>query len=357
MNLEIFGFNSYFDAARQKNGWQFSEIGRVMSESREIYSVQTEEGILQSEITGKIRYSADSRLDLPAIGDWVLVSKLSDGEGVIRDIFPRKTIFGRRAIGASGNTSHFDQQIIATNIDTAFIVMAADRDFNLNRLERYLVLVLEQSINAVVILNKIDLMEAAEVDLLCEQIKSRHDSVSIFCCSAVDESGLDQLEDVINPGQTFCFVGSSGVGKSTLINYFAGKSVQKTQGVGLGTSRGKHTTTKREMVLLDNGSIMIDTPGMRQIGMIDAENGISNVYSDIELLISSCKFTDCLHANEPGCAIRAALESGELDPKKWKNYRKIQKEASHYKRISAQKQLKHKQVGRKSSKMLKQNYA
>lgn len=354
MNLEKFGYNDFYETARLENGWQKSEVARVISDCREIYTVQKANETFQAQLTGRFRFTAESRMKLPAIGDWVAIKELSQGEAIIHGLFPRKTVLARMGIVSKDfGASHGGAQIIAANVDTAFIVMAANRDFNLNRLDRYLALTFNEGINAVVVMNKADLIASSELEDLKQQILSRHPFVKVIESSAISKLGLDRLEAEVKPGKTFCFVGSSGVGKSTLINYFAGKEILKTQEIGGGTSRGKHTTTKREMLVLENGSLLIDTPGMRLIGMTEADVGLSSLYDDIEELILHCRFNDCKHAKEPGCKVMEALETGDLCPDKWKNYQKLQRETQWYQRSASQKRQKAKTFAKQCAKIIK----
>ena len=353
MNLEKFGYNNFFEPTRQEKKWEFKNIARVISDCRELYLVQTSDELLQAEITGKLRYTAVSRSDFPTVGDWVVINKLSEGEAIIHELFPRKTILARKAINPNDRADYSDMQIIAANVDKAFIVVAANRDFSINRVDRYLALTLDQGIEPIVVLNKCDLIDESELDSLITQFTTRNPFVTLIKSSALSHEGLDDIRSELKPARTFCFIGSSGVGKSTLLNYFAGETVMKTQNIGIGTDRGKHTTTKRELVILENGALLIDTPGMRQIGVTDVQDGIANLFEDIEALVEKCKFSDCKHESEPGCAIRAALVANELDEDKWINYQKLQREAKHYGRTAAQKRSDAKEFAKHCARVMK----
>lgn len=302
-------------------------LGRVLEEHRNLYKIITESGKIVGQISGKMKYEAIDRLDYPAVGDWVALDRLGDKEGnaIINGVLTRKSKFSRKI---AGKTS--EEQIIAANIDVLFICMALNYDFNLQRLERYTSLAWNSGATPVVILTKADLCD--DVDEKIEDVMGAAPGVEIHAVSAINDLGLEQVETYVEFGKTVSFVGSSGVGKSTLINHILGFESQETGGIREDDDKGRHTTTYRELVLAPNGGILIDTPGMREIHLLDDTDGIESSFSDIEELARKCKFSDCEHENEPGCAVREALESGELSERRFGNYLKLKREVEFMER-------------------------
>ena len=299
-------------------------IARVIVEYRGAYKVKNENGEYLAKVTGKQMFDASSREDYPAVGDWVLVTELGAEQAVINSVLPRKTIIKRKHIGKN------ETQIIATNIDVAFVVESVDRDFNLNRFERYSAIAKDGGVKPVIVLNKIDLISKEELDIKLGQIKNRFNDVDFIPTSIVTDEGLSELRMYLKKGKTYCFLGSSGVGKSSLINKLLGKDIIKTENISLGNNKGKHTTTNREMYFLESGGIVIDNPGMREVGMTDTNVGIDNLFNEITTLAKKCKFVDCTHIHEPGCEILSALKSGKLHKDKYSNYINLKKETEFY---------------------------
>jgi ribosome biogenesis GTPase len=313
---------------------------RVISEYKGAYRVKNENGEFLARVTGKRIFDALSREDYPAVGDWVVIEELAESQAVIKEILPRKTIIKRKQIGKEA------VQIIATNIDVAFIIESVDRDFNLNRFERYFAIAKDGGVKPVIILNKIDLISKEELDIKLEQIKNRFDNVDVIVTSIVTKEGLNELKNYMENGKTYCFLGSSGVGKSSLINKLLGRDVIKTENISTSTGKGKHTTTNREMYFLKNGAVVIDNPGMREIGMADASTGVDNLFDDIIALAKSCKYVDCTHTHEPGCNVLFALKFGKLDKEKYLNYISLKGEVEHYEMSELEKREKDKQFGK-----------
>lgn len=294
---------------------------RVISQERDLYRVKSEKGEIFAEVSGKFRYEAGTVSDYPAVGDYVLVNwPDDDSRGVITALFPRKNCFMRKAAG-----NEHREQVVAANVDYVFICMSLNNDYNLRRLERYLSIAWDSGSTPVVILTKADLCESVELKILeVEQIAIGTDVVAVS--SYLND--FEKIYEYVKPGKTVAFLGSSGVGKSTLINRLLGEDIIKTQGLR-DDDKGRHTTTHREIIELCNGAFVIDTPGMRELGMWDSEAGIDTAFSDIEELACNCRFGDCTHTGEPGCAVRQAIEEKTLDSGRFDSYLKLKKENSY----------------------------
>lgn len=302
----------------------FQELGkaalipaRVAEEMTSCYRVFAADGSYISELAGRIRYLADGRSDYPAVGDWVAIRpRAAEGRARIECILPRKTILARKAAGRA-----VDQQILATNLDTVFVVTSLNRDFNTNRIERYLSIIWDSGASPVVLLNKADLCD--EPERYFQEAEGAALDVPVHILSAAEGIGLEALSQYVLRGRTAAFVGSSGVGKSTIINRLSGSVRQRVGSIRTDDDRGRHTTTSRQMLLLPDGGVVIDTPGMRELQLWDSEGGVSRVFSDVEELATECRFRDCTHQNEPGCNVKEAIEDGRLDSKRFENRQKL----------------------------------
>lgn len=316
-------------------------LARVVVEHRERYVVQTMEQTYSAEITGNLRFAAASRRDFPAVGDWVKITPMDDESAIIFEVLPRTSVLERQAVGRQGEV-----QLIATNIDFAFLVQAVGHDFNLKRMERYLALCHNSGIQPIFLLTKADLATPEEIEDLTQQVKARVKDMPVYAVSSMSQAGLQELEGVWQPYATYCFLGSSGVGKSTLVNHLMGQAVQKTSAISDSTSKGRHTTSHRELIVLPNGSIVIDTPGMREVGMAESKAGIEHTYDDIAQLAEDCRFSDCTHTTETGCAVLQALEDGDLDESAYENYQKLMREQEHFTSTIAERRQKSRAQGK-----------
>lgn len=344
-SLEYLGFRPCFQSVMEAQGWDHLEPGRVIEAHLDQYIVRTAHGTSRAEITGKLRYTLEARDEFPTVGDWVALARLDDERAIIHHLLPRQSALSRRAASQQSV-----RQIIGANIDIALVVQAVERDFNLNRLERYLAAAHGGGIEPVVLLSKADLLAPKELATLVARIETRHPGQRVVCASSLSAGGLDAIRAFLESGKTYCVLGSSGVGKSTLVNGLLGEEALETQELSVWNQRGKHTTTHRALFVLPSGGILIDTPGMRELGVADGQVGVEKTFEDILALAENCRFGDCHHHDEPGCAVRAALESGELDPQKLENYEKIIREAAHYETSAAEKRKK----ARSQGKMYKQ---
>lgn len=317
--LEIYGASERFlvEATLYPN----FEMGRVISQYKDLYKVVTNEGELLAEVSGKFRYETKYLSEYPVVGDFVMLDRTNDqfGNAIIHHVLTRKSAFERTAVGLKDQT-----QVVAANIDTVFICMSLNNDYNLRRLERYLSVAWDSRAIPVVILTKADLCENIREKLA--EISAVAIEVDVLVTSSLEESSCHQLRPYLKHGTTSSFIGSSGVGKSTLINSLAGQELFTTSKIR-NDDKGRHTTTRRELILLPQGGMVIDTPGMRELGVDSVD--LSKSFADIDLLSEQCRFKDCSHNNQPGCAVRAAIENGELDAQRLESYFKLKKEARY----------------------------
>lgn len=323
--LEELGWNSFFSQHFQSLQMPGTVPARVVSERRDSYQVHSQYGELSAEISGKMRYQATTEGQYPAIGDWVVIRpQMNESKAVIHSILPRKSKFSRKEAGTVAK-----EQIIAANVDVVFIVSGLDggRNLNVGRIERYLSLTWSGGALPVIILNKVDL--CPDVNACIKDAETVALGVPIYPVSATEQIGLDALRRHLARGQTAAFLGSSGVGKSALINALLGVERQEVRRVRQSALKGRHTTSRRDLILLPDGGAVIDTPGMREIQMWTDENHPQQAFKDVEALARKCRFRDCQHHAEPGCAVRAAIRAGDLDVTRLQGFRKLQKELDH----------------------------
>ena len=340
-NLEALGWDSWFEEQARIRCDPTGAVARVAAVDRDQFLLLNENGAFRAKLSGKFMYESASSLELPCVGDWVCVEKSqADQFGLVRGVLGRKTRLRRKAAGES-----VEYQMIAANVDVVIIVQSCHYDFNLKRLERYLVMVRDGGATPYVLLTKIDLVGQEVLAAQLAQIKSAGVTAPVLTLSNVTREGIDELKGVLSPGKTYCFIGSSGVGKSTIINGLVGRAVLETKVVS-GTGEGRHTTVRRELIVLENGAMVIDNPGMREFGVLGAEGGIDASYSDIVALSSQCHFRDCTHTNEPGCAVLKALETGEIAAGHYENFVKLKSESEYYQMSAAEKRKKDKDFGR-----------
>jgi len=348
MKHEDLGYNTKLEEFRKHQNLDTFDVGRIVSEHKERYVVKTYTLELDAELNGHLRFTAESRYDLPAVGDWVAISVFDEGKALIHAVYPRKSIVERKAVGKFGQT-----QIIATNIDFGLNVQSVNRDFNMNRLERYLAICHSAKIEPIIILSKADLIDADELCEILVQVKDRIKNVQVIPISNQTHYGIDEIKSKLIKGKTYCMLGSSGVGKSTLINTLTGAELMATGAISQNIDRGKHITSHRELIVLENG-ILIDNPGMREVGITHISEGLEMTFDDIIHLAQDCKFSDCSHTNEKGCAILAAIENKYLDSDSYENFMKLEKEKTHFELSAQQKKKKEKKLGKLIKGILKE---
>lgn len=325
MELSEIGLDNWFrDQAGELHG-PGESVARVTAVDRDQYIIRNEQGEIPAELTGKFLYIAESQIDLPCVGDWVRVQYHDSGaHASIHHILPRKSFLRRKSPG-----KNIEFQMIAANIDAAFIVQSCHFDFNVRRLERYIVMVNEGHIEPLLLLTKTDLISPEMLEQLVEKIRHAGIGARIITLSNVTGEGIGIIRELIVPGKTYCLLGSSGVGKTTLINRLLGDSGLETGEVSK-TGEGRHTTTRRQLIMLEHGGLLIDMPGMRELGMLGAGEGIDDTFNDVREFSKNCRFADCSHTNEPGCAVLRAIERRELNPEHFQNYLKLKKESDFH---------------------------
>jgi len=341
MTLEDLGYNDNLEHFRTSNNLLNFDVGRVISEHKERYIVKTTDNEYEAEVIGNLRFSAKNRSDFPAVGDWVSISQYDADKVIIYNVLQRKNIIERQAIAKFG-----EKQIIATNIDYAFIVQAIDRDFNINRVERYLTICNTSDVLPIIVINKIDLINNDDLQTIKDNISKRIKQVPIVFISNETKNGYDDLMKLIEKSKTYCLLGSSGVGKSTLLNNLIGQNVMQTNSISESTKKGKHVTSHRQLFVLETGGLIIDNPGMREVGIGDDEKGLEITFNKISELSVNCKYKDCKHINITGCAVIEAVEQGIIEKNSYENYLKLEREKQHFEMDIVEKRKKDKQFGK-----------
>ena len=341
-NLEQIGFEQRLLETVDLERLEKFEIARVIAVHKESYTLSNGVVDVLAELVGKMIYSASSPVDYPSVGDWVLANFYDeDSFGIIHEVLSRKSLLKRKTPGKK-----VDFQLIAANIDVAFIVQSLNDNFNLRRLERYLVMVNESNIKPIALLSKSDLLSVGDIAKRIDEIKKIMPSLETITFSNENESGLDSVKAIMQPCHTYCLVGSSGVGKTTLINSLIGESIYKTKTVSKKESKGRHATTHRQLIKLESGAMIIDTPGMRELGNFSVETGLDETFSEIVSLSRKCRFSDCSHVEEKGCAVLEAVGKGLLSADRYQNYIKMNKESNYNEMSYLEKRKKDKQFGK-----------
>jgi len=340
MKLRDLGFDQWFEAHSTEFRQEDCRFARISAVDRGSYLIKNEFGEVPAELTGKLSYQIESSVDLPCVGDWVTANYYdNDTAAIIHRVFPRKTFLRRKTAG-----ENVDYQMIAANIDIAYIVQSCHFDFNPRRLDRYLVMAADGHVEPIVILTKTDLISRDELDQKIAIVGSVT-KAKVIALSNITGIGFDEFQQTLSPGKTYCLLGSSGVGKTTLINRLIGRETFNTKAVS-GTGEGTHTTSRRQLIVLGQGAMLIDTPGMRELGIVAGGDGINMGFEEFAALSADCRYTNCSHEHEPGCAVRAAVENAELSEDRYSSYIKLKKESEFYEMSYLDKRKKDKTFGR-----------
>jgi ribosome biogenesis GTPase len=342
MPIEQLGFDSWFRQRLDDDRLAGHTIARITAVNRNNYLVNGGEGDVPGEMTGKLRFSADSPLDHPAVGDWIYAQFINQGTmAIIAGVLPRRTLLKRKTPGR-----RVEFQLIAANIDTALIIQGLGSDYNIRRLERYLAMAHESRIHPVALLSKSDLLSAEQIEKKRAAIRALMPEVEILAFSNTDGTGLEPVRSLFVPGKTYCMLGSSGVGKTTLLHHLIGQEMFRTRKVREKDGKGRHTTSRRQLIVLENGAMIIDTPGMRELGNMDITEGLEDTFQEITRLADGCRYGDCTHVHEEGCAVRAAVQKGLILQERYRNYVKMVKESAHYERSYVERRRRDKQFGK-----------
>jgi ribosome biogenesis GTPase len=341
MKLKDLGFDQWFETHFNALRQDGHDIARVSAVDRGSYLIKNELREIPAELAGKFYFRVESSVDLPCVGDWVTVQYHNDDtEAIIHGVFPRKTFLRRKCAG-----ENVDFQLIAANIDIAFIVQSCHFDFNMKRLDRYLVMAADGHVKPIVILTKTDLISHSELEQKLAAIKQTGVISRVFALSNITGSGFDEFQQVLIPGKTYCLLGSSGVGKTTLINRLIGQNTFNTNAVS-GTGEGTHTTARRQLIFLNQGSMLIDTPGMRELGLLGVSDGVNQGFEDIIELSEKCHYANCSHTQETNCAVLTAVTNGELSEERYSSYMKLKKESEYHEMSYVDKRKKDRAFGR-----------
>jgi len=341
MKLSDLGFDQWFEEHISELHRVGLGIARISAVDRGSYLIRNETREVPAELAGKFSYQIESPVDLPCVGDWVTVQYYNDDtEAIIHGVFPRKTFLRRKTAG-----ENVDLQMIAANIDSAFIVQSCHFDFNPRRMDRYLVMAADGKVEPIVILTKTDLISHDELEQKLAITKSTAIKARVLALSNISGVGFDEFQEILVPGRTYCLLGSSGVGKTTLINRLIGQDAFDTKAVS-GTGEGTHATARRQLIVLSQGAMLIDTPGMRELGLLGVSDGLNQGFEDILLLSESCRYSNCSHEHESGCAVRAAAKNGKLNEDRYSSYIKLKKESEYHEMSYIDKRKKDRAFGR-----------
>jgi ribosome biogenesis GTPase len=341
MELKTLGFNQWFQEKKIEARRPDCAVARVTAVHRDSYLVRNENSEVLAEAAGSFIYSAESSLDLPSVGDWALVQYHNANTfAIIHGLLPRKSFLRRKTPGKK-----IDYQMIAVNIDSALIVQSCDFDFNLRRLERYLVMANEGHIEPILLLTKSDLVSPEKLEERIAEVHQANIECKVLPLSNVTGFGVDRVRQLLEPGKTYCMVGSSGVGKTTLLNHIIGRDLFETNTVRASDGKGRHTTTERQLVVLEQGAMLIDTPGMRELGNIGVSSGLEESFADIWRLSKECRFANCTHTQETGCALLNAVKNGALREDRYQSYLKLLKESEYNELSYVEKRKKDKKFG------------
>jgi ribosome biogenesis GTPase len=351
VTISLWGWNSYFEAFWSGQNWKNAAPARVIAQQKKFWRIAGDFGGCWAEASGKLRLAAEKGADWPAVGDWVVAEvRGTESTAVIHGVLPRRSKFVRKSAGRK-----MDEQVIAANVDAALLVSALDGDFNPRRVERYLVQCWESGARPVIVLNKADACASAREK--AAEMERVAIGASVCVVSAKTGEGLSELEEFLKPGHTLVLLGSSGVGKSAIANRLIGQAVQEVQPVRESDSKGRDTTTARELFVLPGGALLMDTPGLREMQLWDAEDGVAQTFGDIDALAAQCRFGDCCHEGEPGCAVHAALDARTLDAARLENWRKLLREQEFlWRKVDQEAQLEHKEQWKLLHRAQRQKY-
>jgi len=336
--LEKLGYNEWFETKSKEFVKDDLSVARIVEVNKNTYNVNDGEHEMIAELSGKFLFTIENSIDYPTVGDWVVVQCFDDYSlAIIHHVLPRKSLLKRKDPGKS-----VEFQLIAANIDYAIIMQSVDANFNLNRLERYFVMINDSKIQPIVVLSKTDLISKDRLSEIKYSLDRFNNKYLLLPISNVTDDGIETLKKQLKPSKTYCLLGSSGVGKTTLLNNLLGEQHLEVNDVREKDSKGRHTTVSRQLICLKSGSIFIDTPGMRELGNFDIDSGLDETFDDILSFSSQCRFKDCTHIHDEGCAVKEAVERGDIDEDRYHNFLAIQKEAAYYQMSNLEKRKKDK---------------